>query len=120
MSFLTQGKWNNPALVLGFDPREVVRRAVLNGTLPAPKPAAPPAVKRGRGQPPKNHSATERTAALRAASERYYARRVGESVPLRTVRRPELAGLTGRAYHRAYAALYRAGLLKPAAQLETK
>ena len=41
MSFLQQGKWNRPALVLGFDPLAVVQRALVTGALktaaPAPK-----------------------------------------------------------------------------------
>lgn len=113
-SFLTRGRYSRPALTLGFDPREVVRRAIITGRLQPAPPATPEPVKRPVGRPAKYHTEAEREAALKAAYARADARRKGQPAPLLYTHRPELAGLKGRAYHLRYLRLYRAGLLKPA------
>lgn len=114
MSFLTKGKWNRTALVFaacGFDPRAVVRAAVLNGTLPAPRPAAP----RGRnGHLLKHLTAAARLAARRAASLtaqrhlRAERSRLGlnreTGKPLQRQKHPELRGLSRKEYRRRWTA----------------
>ena len=63
-SFLTQGRWSRPALVLGFDPAEVVRRAVVNGTLLKVGPTC------GRPRPSNQTTESAPSAALPQAAKK--------------------------------------------------
>lgn len=107
MSFLQQGRWSRPVLALGFDPREVVRQAVLNGTLPT---VVPNVRKGGRGI--KYRTEAERLAARKDAKTRWIARHLAAGLtvtgkPLQVTRRPELRGLPPKEYHARYMRLKR-------------
>ena len=105
MSFLTKGKWNRPAMVLGFDPVALVQRAMVTGLLPKPgAPASTPALRVRQpkagletGAPPKKNPA-QLMRELRARRKAAGLTREGKPKTKFNKVHPELRGLPRREY----------------------
>lgn len=112
MSFLTQGQWNRPALTisppreaarraLGFDPVELVRRAVISGKLP-PVPVAPTRVPLSAEEARRRKLAAQADCMRALRAQRQAAGLTATGKPLQVKFHPELTGLPRKEYRRRW------------------